>query len=87
MLQIEADRMDLLNITDSCLVASKKQLKVEGGAVYGTGMFNLLKNIDNTQEERSHPYSYSEFGEFNQIDTLSVATIKAYQKKYTPTSR
>lgn len=77
ILKIEADRMGLLEITDSSLVRSKRNFGSGKGGEMAQFFGEGLSNLNKFQNE--HPYVKSPWGDADQIDTISVQTAVQFR--------
>ena len=80
ILKIEADRMALLEITDSSLVRSKRKFKIGQGSNMEQFLDEGLSMLSQFQNE--HPYVTSPWGKDEQIDTISVQTAIKFRDQY-----
>jgi len=80
MLQLEADRMEFLNITDSSLVRAKNEFKNDSPYKSNAKLKKAVGELNQFTDE--HPYAFTDWGRSEDIDSISVEMAIDYREKY-----
>ena len=82
ILKIESDRMGSLIIDENTLQRAKEKIKSQYILEKQNNFYAIFDSLETVYWPEGHPYKTLPFGMMEQIDTISVQTVREYFKTY-----